>query len=272
MPVGGGLTTIVLSGNVQTTTTTQPPETYPVIVEIFNRLNLVRLNGVDKNESVRLTQQAPENALITFVVTYTTEEGYEYRDFNKPSVDIISQSTENMVSLTGDNPISVSRGSGYYNDNGNLIGRVFIPVRVPQLGGRVELDLLPPEPVSVTTTTTTTTLEPCDFSIYVICQQVLDCVENANGDCVPSSSSYQRLLYSTCCNINDTEIMTKIRQYKNVPSNATLESIYGPECPSTNFEFLAPCLPKDLDGKCQETLHNEIIDVIPCFSSFNPLP
>jgi hypothetical protein len=51
-----------------------------------------------------------------------------------------------------------------------------------------------------------------------------------------------------------------------------LESIYGPECPSTNFEFLAPCLPKDLDGKCQETLHNEIIDVIPCFSSFNPLP
>jgi hypothetical protein len=271
MPIGGGIATIVLSGNTQTTTTTQPPETYPIIVEIFNRLDLVRLGGVDKNESVRLSAQGAENALITLSVGYSTEQGYEYRDFNRPSINIISQSTEGMVSLTGDNAISVQRGTNF-NNNGNFNGIVYVPVRVPQLGGNVELDLTLPEPVAVTTTTTTTTAEPCDFSIYIICQQALDCVENANGECVPSNRSTQRLLYSTCCNINDTEIMDKIRQYKNVPSSATLESIYGSFCPSSNFEFLAPCLPKDLDGQCQETLHNEIIDVIPCFFSSNPLP
>jgi hypothetical protein len=66
--------------------------------------------------------------------------------------------------------------------------------------------------------------------------------------------------------------MEIIREYNNASENATLDDMYGSECGLTITEFFAPCLPKDSNGDCQETFHNEIIDVISCGSQFNPLP
>jgi hypothetical protein len=252
------------------------------------------------------TYQFPAGqAYVTF--GYYTSQGYEYRPDQEPTGDfpgsqppinelytfydrptvtqIISQTSPNMVSLPspkpnsgGDGNISVSRGSSGESSANSTYGYIFIPINVPPLGGVIRLQLGyggptdPNHPDVTTTTTTTAPPEPCDNSIYVICQQVLDCQEDSIGNCTPSSNSYQQLILSSCCNISQSAMLAAVVAAKNLPAGSTLADIYGSDCVPTNFELFAPCLPKQEDGSCQETIHNEVLDVILCPALDNPLP
>jgi hypothetical protein len=270
MPAGGGLATVVLNGATNTTTTTAPPPQYSITVNMLNKVNNVTLNNPSNTDPAGYNEVSTYTfssvAGLTFnTFSYAVFSGYEYRDNNKPTVFIDSQNPADMVSLTGSNPITVNRTS-------NINGNISVPIIVPVGGGTIDLELRSPDPVPTTTTTTTTTPPPCDNSIYIICQQVLDCVEGAGGACTPSANSYQQLIFSTCCGLTNEQVMEIIREYNNASENATLDDMYGSECGLTITEFFAPCLPKDSNGDCQETFHNEIIDVISCGSQFNPLP
>ena len=66
--------------------------------------------------------------------------------------------------------------------------------------------------------------------------------------------------------------MAAVRQHNKFLSqpDSTLFEMYGTQCASSNFNFIGPCLPKDLSGNCQETIHNRMIDVVSCPE--NPLP
>lgn len=266
MPAGGGLATVTLNGSTNTTTTTPPPVLYNVVVNMLNEVSNVTLNNQDFtdaatfNDTSSYTISQQSGTVYTMNFNYSTFSGYEYRDANKPTAIIQSQNPAGMVTT-----VTVNRTS-------NLNGTISVPITVPTNGGTIELVLSPPNPVATTTTTTTTTVPPCDNTIYIICEQVLDCIEDNSGNCVPSLSSYQQIVISTCCELSTEEAMDIIRDYNGASSTATLIDMYGSECTTNNFEPFAPCLPKDSNGDCQQTLHNQIIDVISCGSSFNPLP
>ena len=159
------------------------------------------------------------------------------------------------------------------------MGEINIPVEMPAFNSEVVLrlgvnhhDHNEPD-LTTTPTPPTTTPEPCDDTIYIICQQVLECVPDSDDVCQPTSNSYQQIVYSTCCELNESEVMTLVRQKNNSSSqNSTLFEMYGPQCAISDFEFFGACLPQNIAGQCQETIHNKIIDVVSCPASKNPLP
>lgn len=303
MPEGGGVTTIILNADVvtTTTTTTTAPPKYSVTVEIRREDNPPL--GLDNiyfplSDSIVVseTKQLPAG-LHTFMFRwncedthiYYTADGFAtpnpYEWNNRPTIDaIISQSQPDMVFLPMNTPsdvsattISVVRGNaGQENQNfqdSGTYGWVYVPVDVPVNGGKVILRMGGVSPDAVTTTqapVTTEAPEPCDYKIYVTCEQQLDCQENSEGNCVPSSSSTQSISYYTCCEITNDEIIQRIKDYNG--STDDISAIYS-NCPSSNFEFLGDCLPKNQGGNCQQTVHSRVIDVIDCTSSSqNPLP
>lgn len=306
MPTAGGFATITISGQTLTTTTTTlaPVPRYNVTVEILDGLNNVYLYP-DPVTSYKQTQSGTAGSIIIFYFNWATEEGYEYRPdvaiaegsgpgstnpsyqyLDRPTITWIQyQSSTNpaIVKLpsptpndVGPNEIYVRRGfwnNNWWNIDSNTYGTIIVPVLVPVGGGKVEL-ILGGDPPDATTTPPPTTAPPpeCDNSIYVICQQVLSCVESGDG-CLPQGSpnSYQQIILSTCCNLTEEEQLSIVRAANSASSNATLSQMY-PNCNPTNFSFIGDCLPKDQDGNCQETIHNQIIDVISCGSSENPLP
>ena len=286
MPTNGGQAVITITGAAVTTTTTEPPPpppTFPVRVTITDDLGLVYLSTY--SQEVEVTE-----GLNYLYFYWYVNSGFEYRPsiaatsnpyqfYDRPTItQIISQNPPGMVSLPSPTPasggsgnISVIRGISWNNSNANLQGQISIPIQVPVLGGEIELRMSGQEPVPTTTTTTTTTLPPCDDTIYIICKQVLNCAKNNDGECVPQAGSYQEVVFSTCCPLNDTEVLDIVKSH-NGAATTDLNTIYAADCPPTNFELLAPCFATDSFGNCQETIHSEIIDTINCGASQNPLP
>lgn len=286
MPTNGGQAVINITGSSVTTTpapTTPPPPTYPLTVSINDTLDNVYLDAYEKD--YELTEGWHTVQFFWYTnsgfeyrpSTAATANPYEYKD--RPTIDlVINETVIGMVELPsptpasgGQNTISVGRGTNFGNNNQNTTGRIYIPVDVPVLGGSVELRLGGSEPVPTTTTTTTTTLPPCDDTIYIVCRQVLNCAEDSDGECVPQPSSYQEVLFSTCCPLSDAEVLEIVKDHNNA-STTNLNAIYASSCPSSNFDLLAPCFAKDVNGNCQQSIHSEIIDTIICLSSENPLP
>jgi hypothetical protein len=167
-----------------------------------------------------------------------------------------------------------NHNSNNWGQDNNLLGSIVVPVRVPWGGGRVTLRMAGEGPDATTTQPPPPPApEPCDNSIYVICQQVLSCVEDGDGcSPEPSPDSYQQFVLSTCCEISESVKLDLVRDKNSAATNATLEDMYSGQCNPTNFTLIGSCLPKDQNGNCQETIHNQIIDVISCGSSENPLP
>ncbi len=286
MPTNGGQATVVITGASVTTTTTEPPPPppkYPVRVTITDDLGLVYLNTYTNNyEFTQGINYAYFNWYVNAGFEYrpstaATQNPYQYYD--RPTItQIISQNPPGMVSLPsptpasgGANKISVGRGIPPFWGQENTRGQIAIPISVPVLGGEIELRLSGAEPVPTTTTTTTTTLPPCDDTIYIICRQVLNCGKNADGECVPQAGSYQEVVFSTCCPLSDAEVLDIVKSH-NGAATTDLNTIYAAQCPANNFELLAPCFAEDSNGRCQETIHSEIIDTINCGASQNPLP
>ena len=301
MPEGGGVTTIILNADVvtTTTTTTTPPPKYSVTVEIRSVLENVYFPLSDSTVVSKTLQLESGTHVFEFKwqtedthIYYdgtsggdATEDPYEFKE--RPTIThIISESQPFMVFLPSPTPndtnagtISVGRGNqGQSNQNfqdSGTYGWVYVPVSVPTNGGKVILRMGGQDPDGVTTTqspTTTEAPEPCDYKIYVTCEQQLDCQENSEGQCVPSSSSTQSVGYYTCCEMSNEEIEQRIKTHNN--STNDVNTIYSSNCPVSNFEFLGDCLPKDQAGNCQVTVHSKVIDVIDCeaSSSQNPLP
>lgn len=307
MPIGGGFATVTICAPIApttttTTTTTKPP--YKLTIRFIDNIDNTRLDAYKKEWLLAAGTHYLEDAF-----TYTTEDCCEYRldvapsgngpgsvippytYFDRPTVaEIVSSTVPNIVRLASPTPgdfvhlrdISVNRGTNWSGGTRNVLtmGEINIPVEMPSFNSEVVLrlgvnnhDHNEPD-LTTTPTPPTTTPEPCDDTIYIICQQVLDCVEDADGECQPSSNSYQQLVYATCCELSESEVMTIVRQHNNFSSQpeSTLFDMYGSNCASSNFNFIGPCLPKDISGNCQETIHNKIIDVVSCPASENPLP
>ncbi len=313
MPVGGGSATVYINGATVTTPAPPPPEPpaprYNVTVEINDMLDNVYMHP-DPAEitSYRQTSSGEENDIIYFYFRWHCEEGYEFRPDtaatgsnpgsanytykDRPTITaIVYQSTSSpaMVKLPAPTPddneipphdeIYVTRNFRNHNSNNwgqdnNLLGSIVVPVRVPWGGGRVTLRMAGEGPDATTTQPPPPPApEPCDNSIYVICQQVLSCVEDGDGcSPEPSPDSYQQFVLSTCCEISESVKLDLVRDKNSAATNATLEDMYSGQCNPTNFTLIGSCLPKDQNGNCQETIHNQIIDVISCGSSENPLP
>jgi len=293
MPEGGGSTTIVITGDppatTTTTTTTQPPR-YNVRVSISDNLEGVYLDSLMKQAELPVglyifTFFWYTNSDTEYRLDNTAPSSTPYRYYDRPTIThIISQTVESptpMVILpsptpssqSGNNMITVGRGISDWNnnfDNGNTRGTIYIPVMVPVLGGDIELYLGGDEPDTRTTTTTTQPPEPCDNTIYIICTQTLNCVDDGDGGCTPDSSSYQDISFTTCCEISDSQALSIIRTHKG--SSGSLSQLYSSECSQFNFDLLAGCLPKDSSGNCQQTVHSQIIDIVSCGSFENPLP
>lgn len=304
MPEGGGSTILTITGSVGTTTTTTPPPEYDVIVSVVSDL----IEGAYLDDYV-LTTYGPANSLRYVRFIWRTEEGYEYRPdtsptgngpgsidppytfYDRPTItEIIFETKPNMTRLPTPTPASynasynneISVGKGIWWSSGsniNIVGYIYVPVIIPALGGEIKLRLGTnqhphDEPDLTTTTTTTQPPVPCDNSVYVICQQTLDCQNTPNNTCEPTANSYQTLVLSSCCDLSESEMLDVVRSYNQSSSSATLNDMYGLRCHPSDFEPLALCLPKDLEGNCQETIHNQILEVIPCGFQMpnNPLP
>lgn len=313
MPAGGGAATVYINGATVTTTTAapEPPApVYEILVEINDMLdNVYMYPDPTLESSYKRTASGEEGDVVTVVFTWHTEDGYEYRPdsaatgsnpgssdykyLDRPTITaIVYQTSTNpaMVTLPAPTPadniqneIYVTRGWWNSNTNtgdSNRTGSIVVPVRIPWGGGKVTLRMAGdlPDP---TTTQPPPPPEPpaCDNSIYVICQQVLSCVEDGDG-CSPDDppNSYQQFIVSTCCEDDDGVPLSSavqldlVRDKNNAATDATLEDMYSGQCHPSNFEFIGDCLPKDQNGNCQETIHNQIIDVVSCGSSENPLP
>jgi len=295
MPEGGGSTTIVITGDAPatttTTTTTQPPR-YPVRVSISDNLEGVYLDALTKEAELPVglyvfTFFWYTNSEREYRLDNTAPSSNPYRYYDRPTIThIISQTVESPIpmvilpsptpdSQSGNNTtmITVGRGISNWNNNfndGNTRGTIYIPVMVPVLGGDIELYLGGDEPDTRTTTTTTQPPEPCDNTIYIICTQTLNCVDDGNGGCTPDSSSYQDISFTTCCEISDSQALSMIRTHKR--SSGSLSQLYSSECSRFNFDLLAGCLPKDSNGNCQQTVHSQVIDIVSCGFFENPLP
>ena len=133
-----------------------------------------------------------------------------YTYYDRPTVtEIVSSTVPNIVRLASPTPadvvslqdISVTKGTRWSGGTNNVLtkGYINIPVEMPEFNSEVVLrlgtnanDHSEPD-LTTTQPPPTTTPEPCDDTIYIICQQVLDCVEDADGECQPSSNSYQQL-------------------------------------------------------------------------------
>jgi len=302
MPTDGGVALVTIDGaNVTTTPPPPPPPRYPVKVKIDNNIQNVYLDEYVITKQLRAgwANNFSGNSSIEdgFIFTWHTSPGYEYRLdqadtaspyytwYDRPTVTaIVSESVPGMTNLpyprpsnTNEYTVRVTRGISY-GSNPNLIGHIFVPVNVPVAGGEILLKLGSEsepiktynEPDATTTTTTTQPPVPCDNVIYVICSQILDCSDSGSDSCEPTSNSYQEVILNSCCGLSQSQQLQIIQSHNG--SSSSLSDIYLSDCNPSVFDPVAPCLPKDNTGSCQETIHNTIIDVVPCPSSQNPLP
>jgi len=305
MPVGGGFATVIVCAPVSpttttTTTTTKPP--YKLTIRFIDNIDNTRLTTYEKEWML-----GAGTHYLPYAFTYITEDCCEYRlddvptgngpgsiippytYYDRPTVtEIVSSTVPNIVRLASPKPndvvelqdISVNRGTRNTGESTVLTrGEINIPVEMPPFNAEVVLrlgtndhDHNEPD-LTTTPAPPVTTPPPCDDTIYIICQQVLECLPDSDGVCQPTSNSYQQIVYSTCCELNESEVMTLVRQKNNSSSqNSTLFEMYGSQCTVSDFEFLGDCLPQSISGQCQETIHNKIIDVVSCPASENPLP
>lgn len=268
MPVNGGQATILCSGELvgTTTTTTQPPENLIInVVNDCSNTSIGTSTGASFGQTFTTTVSAQPGDTGRRNINVWADSGYEWRDANKPDMVLVNAS-----------PSSAHQGHGESKspDPGSAsTANIYVDWQMPEGGGVINMKLDEPfAPVATTTTTTTTTGAPCNNLIQIICEQTLDCSEDADGNCTPALPVSQVVRYETCCNKTESEVLTIVRAAKGAGSTDTLSQIYASTCPASTSTLLNPCQPKDQDGNCQETVHAVVIDEISCGSSQNPLP
>ena len=270
MPVNGGQATILCSGTLVGTTTTTTPAPENLVINILNNCAFTRIgssNGTDFGQTYSTTVSAQPGDTGTKSVGVWADDGYEWRDSDKPDMIFVNASPSSAHQGHSEEK-SPDPGSSSY-------ATIKVDWQMPEGGGiiNMELECIGSEiPVPTTTTTTTVAPAPCNNLVQIICEQTLDCSEDADGNCVPALPVSQIVKYETCCDKTESEVLDIVRAAKGAGSTDTLAQIYASSCPATTSTLLNPCQPKDQDGNCQETKHAVVIDEISCGSSQNPLP